>query len=255
MQGNIDFIGSLSGDISGGGGGGSDVTITPTLSSGTKIADYEIDGVAGILYAPPSTINRAQLPLLIIGDELRIDLSNYYTKAETQIELETYQRQIESIDTQVSISGTHRNQISLTFDIDDYQKKLTAGENITIDPDTNVISASGGSSVINYSTTEQDTGELWIDGTSHVYQKSFQATLSGSTGQIDLTGLNISKAWIKDGFYDIGATCLSLNEFMGGSAYCYTHINQGLNPPYIDCLNTISSNSTIYITIKYIKNS
>lgn len=36
----------------GGGGGGSDVSITPTLQSGTKIADFEIDGVSGALYAP-----------------------------------------------------------------------------------------------------------------------------------------------------------------------------------------------------------
>lgn len=37
---------------SGGGGGGSTVTITPTLATGTKIADYSIDGVNGELYAP-----------------------------------------------------------------------------------------------------------------------------------------------------------------------------------------------------------
>lgn len=36
----------------GGGGGGSNVSITPTLQSGTKIADFEIDGVSGELYAP-----------------------------------------------------------------------------------------------------------------------------------------------------------------------------------------------------------
>ena len=33
-------------------GGGTEVAITPTLQNGTKIADYEIDGVAGVLYAP-----------------------------------------------------------------------------------------------------------------------------------------------------------------------------------------------------------
>ena len=33
-------------------GGGSDVEITPTLATGTKIADFEIDGVSGELYAP-----------------------------------------------------------------------------------------------------------------------------------------------------------------------------------------------------------
>lgn len=36
----------------GGGGGGSTVIITPTLSEGTKIADFEIDGESGELYAP-----------------------------------------------------------------------------------------------------------------------------------------------------------------------------------------------------------
>ena len=36
----------------GSGGGGSTVTITPTLSTGTKIADFEIDGTPGELYAP-----------------------------------------------------------------------------------------------------------------------------------------------------------------------------------------------------------
>ena len=36
----------------GGGGGGSVVSITPTLESGTKIADYSINGSEGELYAP-----------------------------------------------------------------------------------------------------------------------------------------------------------------------------------------------------------
>lgn len=35
-----------------GSGGGSTVTITPTLSSGTKIADFSINGNTGELYAP-----------------------------------------------------------------------------------------------------------------------------------------------------------------------------------------------------------
>ena len=33
-------------------GSGSDVSITPALESGTKVADFEIDGEAGVLYAP-----------------------------------------------------------------------------------------------------------------------------------------------------------------------------------------------------------
>lgn len=39
-------------DSGGGGGGGSTVSITPILATGTKIADFEIDGDEGSLYAP-----------------------------------------------------------------------------------------------------------------------------------------------------------------------------------------------------------
>ena len=35
--------------------GGSDVSITPALESGEKIADFEIDGVEGALYAPDNS--------------------------------------------------------------------------------------------------------------------------------------------------------------------------------------------------------
>lgn len=40
-------------------GGGSDVSITPALQSGTKVADYTIDNVSGSLYAPtpPAAVN------------------------------------------------------------------------------------------------------------------------------------------------------------------------------------------------------
>ena len=44
------------------GGGGSTVTITSTLATGRKIAEYEIDGVGGDLYAPdPSVPTRRYL--------------------------------------------------------------------------------------------------------------------------------------------------------------------------------------------------
>lgn len=113
MQGSIAFDGTLAGSITGS-GGGSDVTITPTLTEGEKIADYVIDGNAGELYAPesgsevtitpnytagfkvadytidgvagvlyaPLTVNQAASPLEIIGNGIRIDLSDYYDKSD-----------------------------------------------------------------------------------------------------------------------------------------------------------------------------
>lgn len=62
IRGNIQGRGTVGGDIGGrrgvngnitnGSGGGSTVSITPVLETGVKIADYEIDGESGELFAP-----------------------------------------------------------------------------------------------------------------------------------------------------------------------------------------------------------
>ena len=54
LAGAIDEMlsGSVAGNIRFESGGGSNVTITPTLESGTKIADFTIDDTSGELYAP-----------------------------------------------------------------------------------------------------------------------------------------------------------------------------------------------------------
>lgn len=41
-----------------GGGGGSEVTVTPSISSGTKIASISVDGTAKNLYAPAVTVTQ-----------------------------------------------------------------------------------------------------------------------------------------------------------------------------------------------------
>ena len=147
----MELYGDLSGTI-GLDGGGADVTITPTLSSGTKIADYEIDGGGGSLYAPTpeSPIEyTASSPLSIDSQHnISIDLSGYASTSYvsnqilgmTQYVDGNFQRKL-SAGTGIDIGLD--NSISTSFDITDYQPKLTAGENITIDVN-NVISASGG---------------------------------------------------------------------------------------------------------------
>ena len=40
--------------------GGSTVTITPTLQSGDKLADYSIDGTAGAIYAPENVFSTTE---------------------------------------------------------------------------------------------------------------------------------------------------------------------------------------------------
>lgn len=61
-------------------GGGSNVSITPTLAAGTKIADYEIDSTPGELYAPTPEALTAAAPLVISSGVISIDLSGYQEK-------------------------------------------------------------------------------------------------------------------------------------------------------------------------------
>lgn len=184
MQGSIAFDGTLSGSIAGGGGGGSEVTITPTLTEGEKIADYEIDGTPGELYAPTPT----PLPDHIVTDIYGFSYTPYpstevarYTiddGEEQSIRTPDYTTTWEAypgVDQDYTIGILRCYGSNFNVKIPYYQKPLTAGANITIDAD-NVISASGGSS-INYSTTEQDIGLTWIDG-SRIYQRTFPFNIS-----------------------------------------------------------------------------
>lgn len=52
------------------GGGGSTVTITPSLQSGTKVADYSIDGTSGAIYAPPSGDTVSVTPITSTGTKI-----------------------------------------------------------------------------------------------------------------------------------------------------------------------------------------
>ena len=79
MNGSISFDGSLSGSIASSGmisgtitpDHGSTVEIEPTLTTGTKIADYEIDGVAGELYAPTGGGSEVEItPTLATGTKI-----------------------------------------------------------------------------------------------------------------------------------------------------------------------------------------
>lgn len=54
IRGNLSTSGRLRANLAV--GGGSEVTITPTYNSGTKIADYSIDGEPGAIYIPNDEI-------------------------------------------------------------------------------------------------------------------------------------------------------------------------------------------------------
>lgn len=183
MQGNIDFTGSLSGSIAGGGGGGSEVTITPVLTEGEKIADYSIDGESGSLYAPEAEA----LPATIVTKALRKYNDDTQTKILTITTLDTENNQEVSqdiyapspvdcwytpgLEQDYQIGQFTYGGVTQNVYIPYFQRPLTAGANITIDVD-NVISATGGSSW-NYSTSEVNTGQKWTDG-KDIYCRVFE---------------------------------------------------------------------------------
>lgn len=81
LSGVIDEMlsGSVAGNISFESSGGSNVTITPTLESGTKIADFTIDETSGELYAPTP-----ESPIeYTAGDNIQISENNVISATDT----------------------------------------------------------------------------------------------------------------------------------------------------------------------------
>lgn len=101
-----------------------------------------------------------------------------------------------------------------------------------------------------YSTNETVTG-TWIDG-KPLYQKTFVQQLSGTTGTIDISALNVSEAFIAGGFYDIGVTNLELNEWVTQNDNTYAHVNKGLSPQVID-MKCTWANAKATIILQYTK--
>ena len=180
MDGSINFSGTLAGSIADGGGGGSTVTITPTLESGTKIADYSIDSNEGSLYAPtPPTL----------PDHIITDLYATYVDIYPRAEIARYKKdngELQSIyapytyttwepesgvSQDVKIGSMVSAGVNNDIYIPEYQAPLTAGTGIDIT--NNVISCTASGSSWDYSTSEVDTGQKWIDGCS-IYCKVFE---------------------------------------------------------------------------------
>lgn len=162
MDGSINFVGSLNGSIDKGGGGGGnvyDVKVKTSLNyesvvdENDKTAYIDLSGYA----------TKSELSGFVTSEALTTILGDYVTDSELSTALSDYVTDSE-----------------LSMELTNYQPKLTAGENITINPITNVISASGGGGSWNYSTNEVDTGQKWTDN-KNLFVKTFQGQLTIST--------------------------------------------------------------------------
>lgn len=143
-------------------GGGSDVSVTQVLSSGTKTATITVDDTPTDLYAPDPTdvvVTQEQTSgtkiATITVDDTPTDLYAPTPTAPTDVDV-----------TQVVSTGTK----IATITVDDVP--------------TDIYAPTG--SAINYSQSEQNTGIKWIDG-KDIYQKSVVITSLPSTAGSSVT--------------------------------------------------------------------
>lgn len=274
MQGFIDFDGTLSGNITGGGGGGSEVTITPTLQNGTKIADYTIDETTGELYAPTPPSVPDHIVTDIYGfnytpypstEVARYTIDNGEEQSIRTPDFKTEWEAYPGVEQDYTIGILRCYGSNYNIKIPNYQKPLTAGTGIDIDPD-NVISASGGN--LNYSLTEQNTGRKWIDG-KDIYQLTISIpTYSSNDFTITLGSYNI------DQVVDLVSTARAYYTYDGGihwddRRFVGNYVTQGSgynliyriegdhdNPLNLRCISQgfIVSRLSSYHTVYYTKN-
>lgn len=196
MQGIINFDGTLSGSIAGGGGGGSEVTITPVLTEGTKIADYSIDGNTGELYAPEAGDTVDVIPTLNVGDKVADIEVNGVNKA---LYSRSYGYANDMHDTNSETIGGFQKGSDITpimVKAVSYADQTGAdGETVGVlsvgDTDYDVKQKK--SNTINYSTTEQNTGMKWVDGKT-IYRKVFVfENVSAGDHNFDTNILNVDE--------------------------------------------------------------
>ena len=200
----MELTGNVSGLINLG-GSGSSVEVTPILTSGEHIADIEVDGVTSELYAPeaaaPTEVEVTQVltsgtkiaTIGVDGDD--VDLYAPTPAAPTEVEV-----------TQVLTSGTK----IATIGVDGVDVDLYAPE--------------GGGS-IDYSTTEQETGDKWIDGKKRYRRTINLGNISFGGVDYDLRntyGINFDKLWVDlNGSYFIDSSTGLQVPF----AYGYPNLN------------------------------
>ena len=259
MNGSINFDGTLSGSIAGGGGGGgSEVTITPVLTEGTKIADYTIDSASGSLYAPEAGDTVDVTPNLNVGDKVADIEVNGVNKA---LYSQSYSYANDVHDTNSETIGGLQKGSNITpimvKAVSYADRSGVDGETIGVlsvgDTDYNIKQKNA--NVINYSTTEQDTGVDWIDG-----NRIFRRVLIVNNLQADSNSDPLIEGI--DYFYCAGLTtysgdrasspsAISMYNYQGVGTYyanVYKDSDNALHIANLSRQNTVSVIAIVYYT-------
>lgn len=225
MQASIDFDGTLTGSIAGGGGGGSDISITPTYNQGTKIADYSIDGNEGAIYTPEIEISKNVLSGVKIceieGVEIFAPSCGYIdTLGDSNIE------QIGGFSQGANVTPVNVKRVSYTNDVSNGEKigSLTVG-----DSSYNIYQKPN--STVNYSVSKQKTGRKWIDGRDTWQITAYVPTISSNSFVVvlgDSSDINLdilidgygSATYIENGAKQI----INIPQYSNNNYYIRTYV-------------------------------
>lgn len=265
-------------------GGGSDVEITPTLQSGTKIADFEIDGVSGALYAPSGGGGGGGGSSQTIADVLWSGTATPSTTG-TDITLSHAISDYDFIVFTVNQSGSAYDSVVVIA-----VNELTVGESYietgyggsqmdvffdyTSDTTINIKSSvsaylttytkitglkfCGTLAPMIYSTEEREVG-VWVDD-KPLYQKTFDLTSQALTdntwnnGILGTTGISIKSY---KGYFNLGTGAIFPYEYYRNNSEFFTVVTDA-NASDINVRPNMNAGTPVYagiVTIWYTKDS
>lgn len=237
---------------SGGGGGGSSVEITPSLVSGTKIADYEIDGTEGSLYAPTPQVIEANpaetasstlTKLGIDGDIYELagggsgDVEDVYVNGTSVLD----SNKIAQITSYKEITQAQYDALPATKESDGVLYCIK-----------DAASTGGGNSAIIlngqiYSTEERQIG-IWLDG-KPLYQKTWDFGSQIAIPSNTWTDTNIRLA-----DWNIENIVLTFSTDNSRSATVFIGASASEGNTYLQLLNARDSALGVrYLTVQYTK--
>lgn len=258
----------------GGGGGGSAVSITPTLSTGTKIADFEVDGVPGELYAPnggggggggssqtvadilwsgSTTPNTA-------GTDITLNhaISDYDFIAFTVNQNSGYDSVVVVAVNELTIgesyieTGYGGSSMDVYFDYTSdtiIHIKSSASAYLTTYTKITGLKFCGTLAPMIYSTEEREVG-AWIDN-KPLYQKTFNLmnqTLSDNTWNnnvLNTTGISIKSY---KGYFSLGSVSIFPYEYYRNNGEFFTCVTNATNSD-LNIRPNMNAGTPVYVGI------
>ena len=268
----------------GGGGGGSNVSITPTLQSGTKIADFEIDGVSGALYAPSGGGGGGGGSSQTIADVLwsgtatpsttGTDITLSHAISDYDFIVFTVNQSGSAYDSVVVIAvneltvgesyietGFGGSQMDVFFDYTSdttINIKSSASAYLTTYTKITGLKFCGTLAPMIYSTEEREVG-VWVDD-KPLYQKTFDLTSQAFTdntwnnGILGTTGISIKSY---KGYFNLGTGAIFPYEYYRNNSEFFTVVTDA-NASDINVRPNMNAGTPVYagiVTIWYTKDS